>query len=58
MLRQKLICNGIANVEYGEKKMKWLTTSGCSKLAHKEYKTKHDWMGKVIPLGIVPEIDI
>ena len=24
--------------------------SECSKLAQKEYKTRHDWMGKVIPL--------
>ena len=24
-------------------------TSECSKLAQKEYKTRHDWVGKVIP---------
>ena len=30
--------------------------SECSKLAQKEYKTRHDWVGKLNPLGIVQEI--
>ena len=30
----------------------------CSKLVQKNYKTRHDWVGKVKPLGIVQEIEI
>ena len=32
--------------------------SECSKLAQKEYKAKHDWVGKVIHLEMVQEISI
>ena len=32
--------------------------SKCSKLAQKEYKTRHNWVGKNDPLGTVQEIVI
>ena len=28
----------------------------CSKLAHKEYKTKHDWVGKMIHLELSKKV--
>ena len=32
--------------------------SECSKLAQKEYKTGHDWVGQAYLLGIVQEIKV
>ena len=32
--------------------------SGGSKLAQKEYKTKHDWVGKVILWELLKEVEV
>ena len=46
MLKQKsIIRNRIASVGYMEKEMKWLITN---EWKQKDYKTRHDWVGKVI----------
>ena len=44
-----VICNRITGVGYMKKdEMVNHIINECSKLAQKEYKTRHDWVGKVI----------
>ena len=48
--QESIIRNRITNVGYAEKEMKQV--SECSKPAPKEYKSRHDWVGKVIYWGL------
>ena len=44
---------------YGDRhKMVNHVISECSKLTKREYKIRHDWLGKLDPLGIVQKIKI
>ena len=49
LLKHKLIiCDRIVSLKFKDKNEMIYPISECNKLAQKEYKTRYDWVGKVI----------